>query len=104
MSRGRPRIDTRQVNRQGQGIESFFGNDVDRFGLHERYLNAQMVRVLRTIGFDRRYVRAEGPYLFDDTGERYLSSPLFEGIAEDMTDEEKELSLSTPGYHMPEEA
>jgi len=30
-----------------------------------------------------------------DTGERYLSSPLFEGIAEDMTEEESALSLST---------
>ena len=40
--------------------------------------------------------------MLPDTGERYLSSPLFEGIAEDMTDEEKALSLSTPGYHMPD--
>ena len=39
--------------------------------------------------------------MLPDTGERYLSSPLFEGIAEEMTDEERELSLSTPGYHMP---
>ncbi|MFQ5937386.1 MAG: aspartate aminotransferase family protein, partial [Acidiferrobacterales bacterium] len=27
---------------------------------------------LKTIGFDRRYVKAEGPYLFDEDGERYL--------------------------------
>jgi len=39
--------------------------------------------------------------MLPDTGERYLSSPLFEGIAEDMTEEEKALSLSTPGFHMP---
>ena len=39
--------------------------------------------------------------MLPDTGERYLSSPLFEGIPEDMTDEETALSLSTPGYHMP---
>lgn len=44
----------------------------EAFGLHERYLNPQMVRVLKTIGFDRRYVKAEGPYLFDEEGERYL--------------------------------
>jgi ornithine--oxo-acid transaminase len=31
-----------------------------------------MVRVLKTIGFDRHYTRAEGPYLFDKTGARYL--------------------------------
>ena len=42
------------------------------FALHERYLNPQMVRVLKTIGFDRHYVRAAGPYLFDEQGERYL--------------------------------
>ena len=36
-----------------------------------------------------------------DTGERYLSSPLFEGISEDMTEEEIALSKSTPGYQMP---
>ena len=35
-----------------------------------------------------------------DTGERYLSSPLFEGISEDMTEEEVALSKSTPGYQM----
>ncbi len=39
--------------------------------------------------------------MLPDTGERYLSSPLFESIAEDMTDEEIELSKSTPGYQMP---
>jgi len=38
--------------------------------------------------------------MLPDTGERYLSSPLFEGIPEDMTEEETDLSLSTPGYHM----
>ncbi len=39
--------------------------------------------------------------MLPDTGERYLSSPLFEGIPDDMTEEEKSLSLSTPGFHMP---
>lgn len=37
-----------------------------------------------------------------DTGERYLSSLLFEGISEDMTEEEEALSKSTPSYQMPE--
>lgn len=39
--------------------------------------------------------------MLPDTGERYLSSPLFEGIEEEMTDEEVALSLSTPGFQMP---
>jgi cysteine synthase A len=38
--------------------------------------------------------------MLPDTSERYLSSPLFEGIEEVMTDEEIELSKSTPGYQM----
>ncbi len=38
--------------------------------------------------------------MLPDTGERYLSSPLFEGVAEDMTEEEVALSKSTPGFHM----
>ncbi len=36
--------------------------------------------------------------MLPDTGERYLSSSLFEGIPEGMNDEEKALSLSTPGF------
>jgi cysteine synthase A len=39
--------------------------------------------------------------MLPDTGERYLSSPLFEGIPEGMSGEETALSLSTPGFHMP---
>jgi cysteine synthase A len=35
--------------------------------------------------------------MLPDTGERYLSTPLFEGIPEDMTPEELALSCSTPG-------
>jgi cysteine synthase A len=38
--------------------------------------------------------------MLPDTGERYLSSPLFEGIPEEMTEEEAVLSKSTPGYQM----
>lgn len=38
--------------------------------------------------------------MLPDTGERYLSTPLFEGIAEDMSEEEWEISLSTPGQQM----
>ena len=44
----------------------------ENFSLHEQYLNKQMVNVLKTIGFNRHYVKAEGPYLFDDQGRRYL--------------------------------
>ncbi len=35
--------------------------------------------------------------MLPDTGERYMSTPLFEGIGEAMNDEEMEISRSTPG-------
>ncbi len=38
--------------------------------------------------------------MLPDTGERYMSTPLFETIAEDMDEEEVALSKSTPGYQM----
>ena len=44
----------------------------EKYELYDRYLNAQMVRVLRTIGFDRNYTRGLGAYLYDQQGERYL--------------------------------
>ncbi len=38
--------------------------------------------------------------MLPDTGERYLSTPLFEGIEEDMTEEERAISMSTPSAQM----
>ncbi|MEO0437373.1 MAG: cysteine synthase A [Pseudomonadota bacterium] len=38
--------------------------------------------------------------MLPDTGERYLSTPLFEGISESMTEEELALARSTPGYQL----
>ena len=45
------------------------GNEHDRWA---SAINPQFVRVLRTIGFDRTWARAEGPYLFASDGTRYL--------------------------------
>jgi cysteine synthase A len=39
--------------------------------------------------------------MLPDTGERYMSTPLFDAIPADMTEEEVELSKSTPGYQLP---
>jgi len=39
--------------------------------------------------------------MLPDTGERYLTTPMFEGIAEGMDDEETRISKSTRGYQMP---
>jgi len=37
--------------------------------------------------------------MLPDTGERYLSTPLFDGIIDDMSEEEVAISQSTPNYH-----
>ena len=37
-----------------------------------RHLNHMMVRVLKTIGFDVRFVSGKGAYLKDASGARYL--------------------------------
>ena len=50
-------------------IESRVGEEYE---LYARTINPQFMRVLKTIGFDRCYVRAEGPYLWDVQGTRYL--------------------------------
>jgi ornithine--oxo-acid transaminase len=42
------------------------------YELYARTINPQFMRVLKTIGFDRVWARAEGQYLYDETGTRYL--------------------------------
>lgn len=44
----------------------------ERYELHARYLNHQLPRMLRTIGFDKVYERAEGAYFWDAEGQDYL--------------------------------
>jgi cysteine synthase A len=39
--------------------------------------------------------------MLPDTGERYLSTPLFECVESEMTPDEVALSRSTPGYQLP---
>lgn len=43
-----------------------------QYELHARHLNPAFVKMLRTIGFDRAYVRGEGCYLWDEEGNKYL--------------------------------
>src|SRR4051812_6733742 len=44
----------------------------DELDLYARTINPQFVRLLRTIGFDRRWARGEGAYLYDTDGTRFL--------------------------------
>ena len=49
------------ADRAGEGLE-----------LYARHSNPRFVQILRIIGFDRQWARAEGAYLYDDAGTRYL--------------------------------
>jgi ornithine--oxo-acid transaminase len=44
----------------------------ERYALHARALNEQLVRVLKTLGFDVGFSHGRGQYLFDREGTRYL--------------------------------
>jgi len=50
-------------------LEQSGGGDLERWA---RTINPQFARVLRTIGFDRAWARAEGAYLYDVDGTRYV--------------------------------
>ena len=44
----------------------------EEMALNDRYLNPQMGRILRTLGFDKTWTGGEGAHLIDADGERYL--------------------------------
>ncbi len=44
----------------------------EELALNDRYLNPQMGRILRTLGFDKTWSGGEGAHLIDSHGERYL--------------------------------
>ena len=52
--------------------EMFADRQFQRNALHTRYLNEQLVRVLKTIGYDVGFQRGHGQYLYDRDDDRYL--------------------------------
>ncbi|HEX4035012.1 MAG TPA: aminotransferase class III-fold pyridoxal phosphate-dependent enzyme [Solirubrobacteraceae bacterium] len=44
----------------------------EAMALNDRYMNPQLGRIVRTLGFDRTWVRGEGAHLIDAEGESYL--------------------------------
>ena len=50
-------------------IEDYSCSGMD---LHAEHINPRFASVLRTIGYDKTYVRAAGAHLWDDQGNRYL--------------------------------
>lgn len=56
-----------------QGFLEWLDSQQSRqYELHERYINPAFVKTIRTIGFDKSYVRGEAEWLFDAEGRRYL--------------------------------
>jgi len=63
--------------RSASGTKSFsildcMNNQENRFENWNDYANPQLPKVLKTIGFDKKYVKGEGAYLWDDKGDKYL--------------------------------
>src|SRR6185437_14419389 len=52
--------------------EVFVERQSQRSAMHVRHLNEQLVRVLKTIGYDVGFQSGHGQYLFDRAGDRYL--------------------------------
>ncbi|MEO6382166.1 MAG: aminobacteriohopanetriol synthase HpnO [Nitrobacter sp.] len=52
--------------------EMFVDRQAQRSAMHVRHLNEQLVRVLKTIGYDVGFQSGHGQYLFDRDGARYL--------------------------------
>src|ERR1700748_347444 len=52
--------------------EMFVDRQSQRSSMHARHLNEQLVRVLKTIGYDVGFQKGNGQYLFDRNGAKYL--------------------------------
>src|SRR5665213_1260672 len=52
--------------------EMFVNRQAQRSSMHARHLNEQLVRVLKTIGYDVGFQKGQGQYLYDRDGARYL--------------------------------
>jgi ornithine--oxo-acid transaminase len=50
----------------------FMEREAQRSSMHARHLNEQLVRVLKTIGYDVGFQKGQGAYLYDREGVRYL--------------------------------
>jgi ornithine--oxo-acid transaminase len=52
--------------------EILAGRGGEEMALNDSYLNPQLGRIVRTLGFDKNWVRGEGAHLIDSEGHRYL--------------------------------
>lgn len=69
-------MDQQQPDDQPKMHEDFVGwlgqHKGRQYDLHREHINPSFVKMLRTIGFDKGYVRGEGCYLWDAEGNKYL--------------------------------
>ena len=72
MTDAAPKLHSIQPEPRGDLRALFQANEADRWEMHSRHMNDMMVKVLKTIGFDVRFVRGKGAYLWDAAGARYL--------------------------------
>lgn len=62
----------REIGTPRFSIKDYWKNQNSRFDNHLNYMNPQLPKVLKVLGFDRKYIKGEGQYLWDDQGKRYL--------------------------------
>lgn len=62
----------RSSNSESFSIRDYFKSQDSRYPNWLQYSNPQLPKVLKTIGFDKIYVKGEGQYLWDQEGRRYL--------------------------------
>lgn len=74
-------LDSVRTQTQGSALSTDFYTDFigwlkehegQQYDLHDKHVNASFVKMLRTIGFNKGYVRGQGSYLWDGEGNKYL--------------------------------
>lgn len=68
---------TADASTQGRGAtfslaDTIARRQADQYAAYARHVNPLLARVLPIIGFDKVWVRGDGAYLWDRTGDRYL--------------------------------
>jgi ornithine--oxo-acid transaminase len=62
-------------------LSDYRENSTSTYTLAENYLNPNWVKVLRILNMDKSFTKAQGSYLFDAEGNRYLDMHSGEGVA-----------------------
>jgi len=63
-----------------QTLNDFKNRKHENHSLYENYINPKIKKVMSILNLNLNYVRAEGCYVFDENGERYLDYNTGEGV------------------------